>query len=137
MLCRLRVESFAIIDKVEIEFSEGFTVLSGETGAGKSILIDALIFALGAKASSDQVRTGAEYAEVEAVFETGGQKELAEFFGQQGLERDEEAILRRQMNAAGQKPRVDQFQVGFAVHALRVGRKAGGYLRPARLPDFA
>jgi len=101
MLLRLRAESFAIIDKVELELGPGFSVLSGETGAGKSILIDALIFALGAKASADQVRTGSESAEVEAVFDVPPKKEVAEFLETQGMSEGEEVILRRQLNAAG------------------------------------
>jgi len=101
MLLRLRAESFAIIDQVELEFKPGFSVLSGETGAGKSILIDALIFALGAKASPEQIRTGAEFAEVEAVFAPEQSHSLKTFLEEQGLARGEEIILRRQLNSAG------------------------------------
>jgi DNA repair protein RecN (Recombination protein N) len=68
MLDLLRVRSFAIIDELEIRFEPGFNVLTGETGAGKSILVDALHLALGGRAQADCVRTGAEEAEVEALF---------------------------------------------------------------------
>jgi len=101
MLQRLRAESFAIIDKVELEFGPGFTVLSGETGAGKSILIDALIFALGARGSPEQLRTGADFAEVEAVFSAERNQGIGVYLEAQGLAEGEEVILRRQMNSLG------------------------------------
>ncbi len=68
MLDLLRIKSFAIIDELEVRFESGFNVLTGETGAGKSILVDALHLALGGRAQADSVRTGADEAEVEALF---------------------------------------------------------------------
>jgi DNA repair protein RecN (Recombination protein N) len=68
MLDTLRIKSFAIIDELEARFESGFNVLTGETGAGKSILVDALHLALGGRAQADSVRTGADEAEVEALF---------------------------------------------------------------------
>jgi len=103
MLTRIAVRNFAIIDQVEVEFAPGFTVLSGETGAGKSILIDALILAIGGKASADQVRSGAESAEGSAIFEIDPESEQSELLQEQGIppERDREMILRRQVSAPG------------------------------------
>lgn len=69
MLRYLKISHLAVIDKVEVEFCEGFNVLTGETGAGKSILIGALNLLLGARASADMIRTGEEEASVEALFE--------------------------------------------------------------------
>ncbi|MBE3589669.1 MAG: DNA repair protein RecN [Firmicutes bacterium] len=69
VLRELRVRDFAIVDEVAVTFADGFNVLTGETGAGKSILIDALSVALGGRAAADQIRQGAEEASVEAVFE--------------------------------------------------------------------
>ena len=69
MLRYLRINNFAIIDEIEVEFQEGFNVLTGETGAGKSILIGALGLVLGAKSGGDIIRSGAEEARVEAFFE--------------------------------------------------------------------
>ncbi len=69
MLMNLRIRDFAIIDRAEVEFTSGFTVVTGETGAGKSILVDALMLALGARASHEVVRTGADTARVEALFD--------------------------------------------------------------------
>src|SRR5207248_6956177 len=68
MLDLLTVRAFAIIDELEVRFSAGLNVLTGETGAGKSILVDALHLVLGGRAQSDVVRTGAEEAEVQALF---------------------------------------------------------------------
>src|SRR2546427_10259513 len=68
MLELLRVRAFAIIEELEVHFAAGFNVLTGETGAGKSILVDALHLVLGGRAQADSVRTGAEEAEVQALF---------------------------------------------------------------------
>ena len=68
MLEDLSIKNFALIDSVNIEFKKGFTVLSGETGAGKSILIGALSFLLGGKASVDQIRSGSQEASVVGTF---------------------------------------------------------------------
>ncbi len=69
MLTALRIQNFAIIDELEVRFSSGFNVLTGETGAGKSILVDALHLVLGGRARAEVIRTGAEEATVEALFE--------------------------------------------------------------------
>jgi DNA repair protein RecN (Recombination protein N) len=69
MLTALRIQNFAIIDELEVRFSSGFNVLTGETGAGKSILVDALHLVLGGRASGEVIRTGADEATVEALFE--------------------------------------------------------------------
>lgn len=68
MLLELHVKNLALIERADLEFYDGLNVLSGETGAGKSILIDSINFVLGAKAGKDTIRTGAEYAYIEAVF---------------------------------------------------------------------
>src|SRR5687768_8272545 len=76
MLRFLRIRSLAVIEAVEIEFEPGFNVLTGETGAGKSILVEAVGLLLGARASSDLVRTGEPQASIEAIFETSDGGEL-------------------------------------------------------------
>src|ERR687891_2178325 len=68
-LTELTVENLAVIERVRLPISRGFTVLTGETGAGKSLVVDALALALGARAATDQVRTGTDAARVEAVFD--------------------------------------------------------------------
>ncbi len=74
MLVELRLENYAVIDNLAVEFAAGLNLLTGETGAGKSILIDALALLLGEKASSDIIRSGADKAVVAAVFEVDGAK---------------------------------------------------------------
>ena len=72
MLVELRLENYAVIDNLAVEFAAGLNLLTGETGAGKSILIDALALLLGEKASTDVIRSGADKAIVAAVFEVEG-----------------------------------------------------------------
>src|SRR5262249_40698493 len=76
MLRFLRVRNFALIDQLELHFDNGFNLLSGETGAGKSILVDALGLLAGAKASSEMIRSGESRAIVEAIFEADVRAEL-------------------------------------------------------------
>src|SRR6058998_3909740 len=76
MLRFLRITHLAVIDSVEVEFEPGLNVLTGETGAGKSILVEAVGLLLGGRASGDLVRTGEEAAAIEAIFENGGEELL-------------------------------------------------------------
>ena len=78
MLKELSIRNFAIIDDLQISFSAGLTILSGETGAGKSIILSAVNLLLGSRASADLVRTGAENAELEALFEITGSGRVAD-----------------------------------------------------------
>ncbi|HYN14981.1 MAG TPA: DNA repair protein RecN [Terriglobales bacterium] len=104
VLRELRVENYAVIDNVAVEFAPGLNLLTGETGAGKSILIDALALLLGEKSSSEMVRHGAEKAVVSAVFEAeGAAMKVLDANGIDGAEG--EIILRREI-AAGGKNRV-------------------------------
>ncbi len=101
MLLELRVENYAVIDAVAVEFAPGLNLLTGETGAGKSILIDALALLLGDKASSDAVRHGAEKATVSAVFETNSPA-IDSALEANGIEIEEgQLILRREISAGG------------------------------------
>ncbi len=103
MLRTLRIRNFALIEKLELDFGSGLNILTGETGAGKSIIVGALGLVLGARASSEVVRTGAARAEVEAVF-TFDQitKPLASVIEQHSLElEDGELILARTVSAEG------------------------------------
>ena len=72
MLKELNIKNFAIIDQLRVEFTAGLNVFTGETGAGKSIVVDALNLALGERASADLIRTGCQEAVVEAAFELNG-----------------------------------------------------------------
>ncbi len=101
MLLELRVENYAVIDNVAVEFASGLNLLTGETGAGKSILIDALALLLGEKASPEVIRHGAEKAVVAAVFELEG-KRTADVLAVNGVDaEDGELILRREIAPGG------------------------------------
>jgi len=102
MLKRLRIQNFAIIDEVAIEFGSGLNIISGETGAGKSILMDALALILGGRASIDLIRTGAEEASVEALFEIPADSEVHGALESQGLNaEDGDLIIRRIVHRSG------------------------------------
>ena len=108
MLIEMRLENYAVIDNLAVEFGHGLNLLTGETGAGKSILVDALALLLGEKASIDVIRTGAERAVVSAVFEAEGaaEKPLERILEANGLDESDDGtlILRREI-AAGSKGR--------------------------------
>ncbi len=108
MLAELRLENYAVIDNVVIEFASGLNLLTGETGAGKSILIDALGLLLGDKASSDVIRTGAERAVVAAVFESDGAaaRSIEEILDTNGLDAENGSLILRREIASGGKGRV-------------------------------
>jgi DNA repair protein RecN (Recombination protein N) len=105
VLLELRVENYAVIDNVVVEFGPGLNLLTGETGAGKSILIDALALLLGDKASADAVRHGTDKAVVSAVFEADS-KALDAVLEENGLDADEAQLILRREIAAGGKGRV-------------------------------
>ena len=103
MLTELRIRNFALIEEVGLEFSDGFTVLTGETGAGKSILVDAVDLLVGGRALADLIRAGAEEAEVSGVFSLAPGSPVATFLHEQDLlgSGETELILRRILSRAG------------------------------------
>ena len=101
MLRRLTIRDFVLVDRLELEFSTGFGVLTGETGAGKSILVDALAFVLGERADAGLVRNGSERAEVGASFELDDAPAAVEWLRAQDLDAEDELVLRRVLDAGG------------------------------------
>ena len=105
MLKELNIKNFAIIDQLRVEFAPGLNVFTGETGAGKSIVVDALNLALGERASADLIRTGCQEAVVEAAFELNGRgtKEIVALLSDQGIETisGEDLIVRRVLSSSG------------------------------------
>ncbi|RTZ99458.1 MAG: DNA repair protein RecN [Deltaproteobacteria bacterium] len=95
MLEELVIRNFAIIDDLQIRFGAGLTILSGETGAGKSIIIQAVNLLLGSRASARMIRTGAESAELEAIFRIGKTGSVAAAMAAQGYSEDDHLLIRR------------------------------------------
>jgi DNA repair protein RecN (Recombination protein N) len=102
MLKYLTIRDFVIVDRLELDFSSGFTALTGETGAGKSILIDALSLALGERGDAGMVRSGCERADICAEFDISGLAQMQGWLREQGLEGDAGGcLLRRTVDAGG------------------------------------
>jgi DNA repair protein RecN (Recombination protein N) len=102
MLTELRIKNFAIIESLALPLAPGFNVLSGETGAGKSIIVGALGMLLGERANSDMIRTGADRATVEGTFEIASDKALARILDERGIEVDDGlVVLKREVAATG------------------------------------
>lgn len=112
MLSSLSIQDFVIVDKLDLNFDDGMSVLSGETGAGKSILIDALSLCLGARSDVGQVREGCERANITAVFTCNA--EAAKILQEQAIDVDDELYLRRSIDAKGKSK---AFVNGVAVPA--------------------
>lgn len=122
MLRALHIRDFVIVTEAEINFENGFTVFSGETGAGKSILIDALALTLGERADSSVLRSGAARAEISAVFDVP--PELTQWLAEHDLSGEDELVLRRVVDAQG---RSRGYINGSAVTIAQL-REVGEYL---------
>ncbi|MEP7065653.1 MAG: DNA repair protein RecN [Gemmatimonadota bacterium] len=103
MLTELRIRNFAIIDALTLPLAAGFNVLTGETGAGKSIIVGALGFLLGERGTSDLIRTGAEKASVEGIFDVSGDSELLALLDARGIDVEDPTtvVLRREIVSTG------------------------------------
>ncbi|MDB4911788.1 MAG: recN [Gemmatimonadetes bacterium] len=103
MLTELRIRNFAIIDALTLPLAPGFNVLTGETGAGKSIIVGALGFLLGERGTSDLIRTGADKASVEGIFDASGDTELIALLDARGVDVDDPTtvVLRREIVSSG------------------------------------
>ncbi len=102
MILHLTIHNLAIIEVIEVDFGPGLSVLTGETGAGKSILIDALGVVLGARCSADMIRNGQERATVDAVFDVSGAPAVSEVLGEMGYTaEDGELIINREFTTSG------------------------------------
>lgn len=93
MLSELRIRNFALIDQLSVRLGRGLNVLSGETGAGKSIIVGALSLLLGERASADVVRVGSDRASVEGVFDVAGRSDVRSWLDEHGIEADGEGLL--------------------------------------------
>ena len=101
MLTELRIKNFAIIESLTLPLARGFNVLSGETGAGKSIIVGALGLLLGERANADVIRTGAERATVEGVFDVADRPEIRALLDDRGIDVDESTVVLKREVATG------------------------------------
>ena len=116
MLLEISIKNFAIIEAISLNFEKGMTVLTGETGAGKSIIIDAMNMMLGARATTDVIRHGAPKAEIEGLFSIENSRALQELFDEQGLLLGDEIIIRREILQNGRSvSRVNGQMVNLSV----------------------
>src|ERR1700753_948995 len=125
MLTYLQIRDFAIIDAIELDLRPGLTVLTGETGAGKSILVDALQLLAGGRAGAEVVRHGAERAEITGTFDlTRTPRELKRWLEEQPIDAGEELSIRRVISTDG---RSRAYLNGRAV-AVQLLREVGNIL---------
>lgn len=126
MLAELRIANFALIEQLNLQFQPGYTVLTGETGAGKSLLIDAIGLLVGGRASTDQVRSGEEEASIEAAFQLPSSHPLIEQLRAKGLvgANGTELILRRVLSRSGRH----RVFVNGSLSPLRTLEELGGTL---------
>lgn len=101
MLSHIHIRNFTIVEALELEFDDGMSALTGETGAGKSILLDALGLCLGERAEADTIRPGADRAEITAAFRIAADSDAARWLGDKELSADEDCLLRRVIQSNG------------------------------------
>ena len=102
MLLELTIKNIALIESLRVEFAQGFNVLTGETGAGKSIVVDSINLALGGRADRDLIRTGAEKASVQALFDISGNPKALEFVREQDIDLEDGVVaIRRDLSREG------------------------------------
>ena len=118
MLTHIQIRDLAIIDSIELELAAGLTVLTGETGAGKSILVDALLLAAGGRAGAEVVRHGSERAEVSATFSVEANAAALEWLQEQAIDHEGECVLRRVVSSDGRSRAYINGQA-LAVQSLR------------------
>ncbi|MEY8462600.1 DNA repair protein RecN [Streptococcus merionis] len=124
MLLAVSIKNFAIIEQISLDFQTGMTVLTGETGAGKSIIIDAMNMMLGARATTDAIRHGATKAEIEGLFSLEKSSAIDKILEEQGIEVSNELIIRREIFQNGRSvSRINGQMVN-----LTVLRAVGQYL---------
>ncbi len=125
MLLSLSIRDFVIVDQLDLEFNDGFTVLTGETGAGKSILVDALSLALGARGEGGITRTDCDRAEIIASFDIANLPELKRWLDENELQQDDSTLILRRVIYADGRSRAFINGVASTVQQLR---EAGDYL---------
>ncbi len=124
MLKEIRITNFAIIDELRVDFAEGLNVITGETGAGKSIIIGALGLILGERASLEQIRGSEDSASVEALFDIGGRPEIREMLEDMGVEASDELVIKRVSSRSGK----GRTYINGSLSNIAYLTELGGYL---------
>ncbi len=124
MLAQLTISNFAIISHLDIQFKPGLNILSGETGAGKSIIISAVNLILGGRAHTDLIRTGSDEARVEALFSLPANHLMSTVLGEMGLPFDGELLIKRQISREGR----NRILINGSMAALQMLSKIGTLL---------
>ncbi|MBI4209252.1 MAG: DNA repair protein RecN [Deltaproteobacteria bacterium] len=124
MLKKLRVRNLAIIEDVTLDLEEGFTVFTGETGAGKSILLNALLLLRGARADSDLIRKGATEATAEGIFQLPSSHPILKTLLEKGIPLESELLLKRTLNTSGRS----QAWINGEIATLSMLQEVGGQL---------
>jgi len=125
MLLELNIRNIALIERLRVEFSEGLNVMTGETGAGKSIVIDSVNLALGGRADRDLIRTGADKASVQALFDVRGNERVSELLESWGYEAEDGYLtVTRELSASGR----NLCRIGASVATLQQIRQVTGLL---------
>src|SRR5437868_2680736 len=119
MLLELKVSNFAIIDNLHIEFEEGLNILSGETGAGKSVLLKSLALLMGEKSSADTIRTGSQMATIEGSFDIRKRADIRKNLDELGINVEENTLIVRRTISAGDKSKVYLNGTLSTLHNLR------------------
>jgi DNA repair protein RecN (Recombination protein N) len=119
VLLHIQIRDFAIIDAAELELASGLTVLTGETGAGKSILVDALLLAAGGRAGAEVVRHGTDRAEVSATFAIANNPAAREWLAEQSIEHEDGSVVLRRIVGADGRSRAYVNSQAMPVQALR------------------
>jgi DNA repair protein RecN (Recombination protein N) len=119
MLLELKVSNFAIIDNLHIEFEQGLNILSGETGAGKSVLLKSLALLMGEKSSADTIRTGSQMATIEGSFDLSKRADIEANLNEMGIETEEHTLIVRRTISSGDKSKVYLNGTLSTLHNLR------------------
>ena len=132
MLAQLTITDFAIIESLSIGFSEGFNIISGETGAGKSIIVNAVNLILGGRASPDLVRSGAEMAVVEALFQVPANSPISQLLKDMDIPFSGEVLIKRTISSAGKSRAWINGSMATLQMISRLGPHLNWLLRPPK-----
>ncbi|UCF36810.1 MAG: DNA repair protein RecN [Acidobacteriota bacterium] len=124
MLRFISIDNFALIDHLEVEFGSGLNLITGETGSGKSILVDAVGLLVGARASQEMIRQGSETARIEGLFSLEGSSSLDSVLAEQGIEMEgSDLIIRREVSRTGSNRIFVNGQLSTLAFLARIGRE--------------